>query len=1048
MPSTLLWQRLVADVEANAPWQRLRRSLLLLLQLLLVLILVFLAARPFVERPAGPRGRPRAGHRHLGLDAGHGRHPEPARGRQGGRGRRAQGPARRRQGQRDRGRPRRPGSSPTGRPTSGASGRPSPASSRPSDIGNLADALRLAVGARGALGRRRDPRRDRRRAGDAAERRRPGADPGPARSAATPTTRRSSRSRSETAAERPVAQRVRLGRQPRPRAGRAPGPGVRRRAAARLADAAASTPSAGRTSRSTTSTTRSTRPRWSRCACWAPTARARPRRTRSGSTIGRGRSSRPTSSARSCSPAQPDPYLETALSFLPDTELYFRDGDDWSTLTGLDEYELVIFNRFLPPTLPAKPTLAIAPPRTTDLGTVTGTLTQPGHRHARPVGPDPALRRPLDGPRRRGAGAGAARLGAGGRPGPAGLAAAVRRRPGRPARPRSWRSSRAARTCRSQVAFPVLLANLAGELMGGSDDAARRRRPRLAGHARRARGRRAGSAWSGPTAASTSWSRRRRARASVTFARTDLLGVYTVTPLAGPDASPAAVERVAGRRRAAPSPPRAPTAMPASPTFRPPRRALRPGSPSTCSTSTSPCIAPGDPARLTALGTPAAAAPERGAAPVERPNARDELWIPIVADRARPAHARVAGLRARHARAPAPRPWRRGSAGRGRPGGAPDGHRLRRPERAPAAAAAAGGRDRPPPVVAAPAGQGTAARRARWSAALLLAALVGALAGPPARAASRPAGDRVRRRPVGLGRHGRARGRRSPSCASRWREAGRGRGGDRRVRRATRSSSGCPSDLAEIDRIASTPVRDATDIGARAAARGRAVPRRHPEADRAPVATATTRPARGQSEAALAAARGIQVETVLDRPGRPRRGPRPAPDAPSTARARRGDRRVTATSPRRSPSPPPCACSATASWSARSRSTSRRAPTRVTFNFTPKDAGFHTLPDGGRGGPRHVQPERPGRREHDRQGRAQGAGREGRRGGGGGAGRRRSRPSARTSTRSSPRACRRTWPGLADYDSIVLVDVPRTAARPTRRWRRSRSTSATSAAGW
>ena len=53
VPSTLLWTQLPSDVEANAPWQKLRRSLLLLLQLLLVAILALLAARPFLERPAG-----------------------------------------------------------------------------------------------------------------------------------------------------------------------------------------------------------------------------------------------------------------------------------------------------------------------------------------------------------------------------------------------------------------------------------------------------------------------------------------------------------------------------------------------------------------------------------------------------------------------------------------------------------------------------------------------------------------------------------------------------------------------------------------------------------------------------------------------------------------------------------------------------------------------------------------------------------------------------------------------------------------------------------
>jgi hypothetical protein len=55
--STYLWEQVLRDREANTPWQKLRRNLLLLLQLLILALLVLALARPFITVPAVSAGQ-------------------------------------------------------------------------------------------------------------------------------------------------------------------------------------------------------------------------------------------------------------------------------------------------------------------------------------------------------------------------------------------------------------------------------------------------------------------------------------------------------------------------------------------------------------------------------------------------------------------------------------------------------------------------------------------------------------------------------------------------------------------------------------------------------------------------------------------------------------------------------------------------------------------------------------------------------------------------------------------------------------------------------
>ena len=335
-----------------------------------------------------------------------------------------------------------------------------------------------------------------------------------------------------------------------------------------------------------------------------------------------------------------DPYLETALSFLPDVELFGLTPAEYgpkSDRTDGRPWDLVIFEGYLPATLPRSPVLAIAPPRTSQLGDVAGKLTNPG---IGTLDPDEPVLRYVDlstthiseavrlttptwartivpGPR------GAPLLYAGNRDGiNAAVLAFEPRRSDLPL----------------QVAFPILLANLTGELLGSSTAPTEAVDPGTPVELRIPVGA-IGLTVTRPDGASTDLvpSSTAAGASAVTYAETDLPGVYTVTPIVDPKAS------------AAPSSSAGPTAAPSgSPTSRPSASPGASGLPAVddplaparfavdlfdVDEST---IAPGSAATIEALGTTAAASPapgpsgQPGTTVTERPTARDELWVPIV----------------------------------------------------------------------------------------------------------------------------------------------------------------------------------------------------------------------------------------------------------------------------------------------------------------------------------------------------------------------------------------------------------------------------------
>ena len=335
-----------------------------------------------------------------------------------------------------------------------------------------------------------------------------------------------------------------------------------------------------------------------------------------------------------------DPYLQTALAFLPSSELYAVTPAEYGAATHPELFDLVIFEGTLPAELPRAAILAIAPTATSPLGEVTGSLSQPG------IGspdPDEPLLRYVDLSTVHIAEARRMTLPDWARtviPGPSGsplLYAGVRA--GIPAAVLAFEPRRS--DLPLQVAFPLLISNLAGELLGGSAGPEAAVGPGTPVSLPLPNGA-SGLRITRPDGTTVDALPATTGAVSVTVDATDQLGVYSALPIGlqpGASASPSG----GSTPRPIASPSARPSAGPAG-SVRPSAPPVDPDAPvrfavdlfSVAESS----IGPGSAATIEALGrarggtADPSASPGAGAgpttAPADRRPARDELWAPLL----------------------------------------------------------------------------------------------------------------------------------------------------------------------------------------------------------------------------------------------------------------------------------------------------------------------------------------------------------------------------------------------------------------------------------